>query len=73
MTQDKIGTFLEDQSLPVSFSGGEALEEFMARPSRKLVCSLNALNGDIIILGIGGKIGPDTCPVCLTSAPVGQI
>jgi nucleoside-diphosphate-sugar epimerase len=34
------------------------LEEVMTTPSRELAAELGALYGDLIILGVGGKIGP---------------
>ncbi|WP_172369965.1 NAD-dependent epimerase/dehydratase family protein [Sporosarcina jiandibaonis] len=34
------------------------LEEFMTRPSEELVNDLKQLDGDILILGVGGKMGP---------------
>jgi nucleoside-diphosphate-sugar epimerase len=69
MTQGNMTAFLEDQALPDSFTGGEALEEFMTRPSRKLVASLNTLDGDIIVLGISGKMGPTLARLAKRAAP----
>lgn len=34
------------------------LEEFMSTPSRELVKDLQQLDGDIMILGVSGKMGP---------------
>ncbi|HWO76621.1 MAG TPA: NAD-dependent epimerase/dehydratase family protein [Bacillus sp. (in: firmicutes)] len=34
------------------------LEEFMTAPSNRLVTDLQSLDGDIMILGVGGKMGP---------------
>ena len=36
----------------------EALEEVLSRPSDKLVDFISTLEGDIMILGAGGKVGP---------------
>jgi nucleoside-diphosphate-sugar epimerase len=44
-------------SLPTSFSGVEDLEEVMTRPSAGLQADLASL-GEILVLGIGGKMGP---------------
>ena len=45
-------------ALPDKFRDADHLEEVMTAPSPVLVAELNQLEGDIIILGIGGKIGP---------------
>lgn len=36
----------------------EELEEFMTKPSQELIDDLTSLDGDILILGVGGKMGP---------------
>lgn len=36
----------------------EQLEERMARPSEADVAAMCAMEGDILILGVGGKMGP---------------
>lgn len=35
-----------------------ALEELLSRPDRGVIEALNALDGDIVVLGAGGKVGP---------------
>lgn len=44
-------------TLPASFTDEAALEAFMARPSPRLIAELGALEGDLVILGIAGKMG----------------
>ncbi|MBN1639793.1 MAG: epimerase [Anaerolineae bacterium] len=44
--------------LPVSFDSVEALEEFLSRPSVEVVEAVRQLEGDVLILGAGGKMGP---------------
>lgn len=44
--------------LPDYFDGVEALDEFMSRPTPEVVATLQNLDGDIMILGVGGKMGP---------------
>ena len=34
------------------------LEDFMTKPSSELINDLRLVDGDILILGIGGKMGP---------------
>ena len=40
------------------FTSVEALEEYLAHPSPALVEDMSRLDGDIMILGAGGKMGP---------------
>ena len=43
--------------LPDSFSNEDHLDEFMSTPSEELVRLMGRLDGDILILGIAGKMG----------------
>ena len=36
----------------------EALEELLSRPSDLAIRTLGELEGDILVLGVGGKMGP---------------
>ena len=45
-------------NLPQRFAGVDELEEFMSRPTPELEAELARLDGDIVVLGIGGKMGP---------------
>ncbi len=45
-------------ALPDRLRDVEHLEEVMTTPSAALIAALQGLPGDIIILGVGGKIGP---------------
>ena len=49
---------LSAQSLPDAFSSVDALEDFMTTPSQALIDDLAAIDGDLLILGVGGKMGP---------------
>ncbi|MBM3405761.1 MAG: NAD-dependent epimerase/dehydratase family protein [Betaproteobacteria bacterium] len=55
--------------LPAGFSSVDALEEVMTRPSQSLIDDLNALDGDIIVLGVGGKMGPTLARMAKRAAP----
>ena len=46
------------RDLPARFADVEQLEEFMTRPTPELERDLAALEGDIMVLGVGGKMGP---------------
>ena len=71
--QERMAIHLEDEALPNSFADEEALEEFMTRPSRALVKNLRRLNGDIIILGVGGKMGPTLARLAKRAAPAKNV
>lgn len=55
------------------FADEAALEEFMTRPSRALVESLARLDGDIMVLGVGGKMGPTLARLAKRAAPKKKI
>lgn len=47
-----------ERGLPARFENEAELEEVMTRPSTALIDDLARLDGDIAILGVGGKMGP---------------
>ena len=55
--------------LPDKFETIEALEEFMTRPSKALVDDLARTTGDIMVLGVGGKMGPTLARMAKRAAP----
>ncbi len=56
-------------SLPERFAGVQELEDFMTAPSPELVRDLQALEGDIMVLGVGGKMGPTLARMAKRAAP----
>ncbi|MBR0665253.1 NAD(P)-dependent oxidoreductase [Roseomonas hellenica] len=61
--------WLDAAALPERFADAEALDQFLARPSRALVEDLAALDGDILVLGVGGKMGPTLARLARNAAP----
>jgi nucleoside-diphosphate-sugar epimerase len=55
--------------LPTSFSDVEELEAFLSEPSDALVSDLATLDGDILILGVAGKMGPTLARMARNAAP----
>ena len=55
--------------LPPSFLDEEHLEEVMTTPTDALSTELQALDGDIIVLGVGGKMGPTLARLAKRAAP----
>lgn len=45
-------------SLPDHFATIAELDEFLSRPTPEVTAAMAALDGDIMILGVGGKMGP---------------
>jgi nucleoside-diphosphate-sugar epimerase len=62
-------TRLDPTALPDRFADVDALEDFMTLPSEALVDDLARLSGDIVILGIGGKMGPTLARLAKRAAP----
>ena len=60
---------LTASDLPDRVADVDALEELLSRPSQALVNDLAALDGDIIILGVGGKVGPCLARMAKRAAP----
>jgi nucleoside-diphosphate-sugar epimerase len=59
--------------LPERFSGVAELEEFMTAPSPELARDLAALSGDLVVLGVGGKMGPTLARLARRAAPAKRI
>ena len=56
-------------NLPDRFENVEALDEFLTAPSDALVADMAAIDGDILILGVSGKMGPTLARLAQRSAP----
>jgi nucleoside-diphosphate-sugar epimerase len=59
----------EPAELPDRFDSVEDLEAFMTRPSPALQRELAALDGDILVIGVGGKMGPTLARLAKRAAP----
>ena len=55
--------------IPDRFEDEDHLEAFMATPTQALVDDLTAVDGDIMVLGIGGKMGPTLARLAKNAAP----
>jgi nucleoside-diphosphate-sugar epimerase len=54
---------------PARFETVEDLDEFMSRPPPELVADLEGVRGDIIVVGVGGKMGPTLARMAKRAAP----
>lgn len=64
---------MREPPLPAEFADVEALEETMTRPSPALVDDLARTAGDILVLGIGGKMGPTLARLAKRAAPAKRV
>ena len=60
---------LDPSSLPERFASVEALDEFLTRPTRALVDDLAAVDGDLLVLGVAGKMGPTLARLAKRASP----
>jgi nucleoside-diphosphate-sugar epimerase len=60
---------LDPAALPARFDDVQALDEFLSLPTQALVDDLEAVPGTILILGVGGKMGPTLARLARTAAP----
>lgn len=55
--------------LPSRFEDEQHLEEVMSTPSSALVADLAQVDGDLMVLGVGGKMGPTLARMARRAAP----
>ena len=59
--------------LPTRFEDVAALETFMSEPTPGLVADLARVDGDIMVLGVGGKMGPTLARMAKRAAPARRV
>jgi nucleoside-diphosphate-sugar epimerase len=64
---------LAADALPALIQGVDQLEELMTRPGGTLRDDLAALDGDLLVLGVGGKMGPTLARLAKRAAPTKRI
>ena len=60
-------------TLPRRFDDVEAVEDFMTTPSDVLIADLAKTPGDIMVLGVGGKMGPTLARLAKRAAPTRRV
>ncbi|SFP60274.1 NAD(P)-dependent oxidoreductase [Variovorax sp. 770b2] len=60
---------LDDLAFPERFETEAALEDYLATPSRDLVRDMARIDGDLMILGVGGKMGPTLARLAKNAMP----
>lgn len=63
------GLLLDDLPFPDRFDDEAALEDYLATPSRALMQDLARIDGDLMILGAGGKMGPTLARLARNALP----
>lgn len=64
---------MSQTNLPRRFDSVEAVEDFMTAPSAALIADLAATPGDILVLGVGGKMGPTLARLAKRAAPTRKV
>jgi nucleoside-diphosphate-sugar epimerase len=65
--------FQSAPSFPDRFQDVEHLEDVMTSPNQHVIADFGGLDGDLIILGVGGKIGPTLARLAKRAAPAKRI
>src|SRR5271156_4762728 len=60
---------LTRESLPNTIAAIAALDELLCRPSQALIDDLKKIDGDIMILGVAGKMGPTLAGLAKAALP----
>ena len=60
---------LSRDNLPETIADIEALDELLCRPSQALIGDLDKIDGDILVLGVGGKMGPTLAGLAKAAQP----
>ena len=60
---------LTRDTLPETISDIAALDDLLCRPSQALINDLKKIGGDIMILGVAGKMGPTLAGLAKAAAP----
>lgn len=63
------GPLLENLPLPERFATEAELDDFLAVPSHDLVRDMARTEGDLMILGVGGKMGPTLARLARNAMP----
>jgi nucleoside-diphosphate-sugar epimerase len=73
MPMNDASFLLDPTALPRRIDDVESLEELLSRPSGALVDDLAAVDGEILVLGAGGKMGPNLAQLARRAAPQKRI
>ena len=60
---------LTRDTLPATIADIAALDDLLCRPSQALIDDLRKVDGDIMILGVAGKMGPTLAGLAKAAVP----
>lgn len=60
-------------TLPDTISSVEELDDFLTTPDERLIAGLNQLDGDIMIIGASGKMGPTLARLARRASDAGTV
>jgi hypothetical protein len=60
---------LSRDNVPETIKDIAALDELLCRPSKALIDDLNQVDGDVMVLGVGGKMGPTLAGLAKRAMP----
>jgi hypothetical protein len=60
---------LSRENLPATIATIDALDDILSRPTQELIDDLRRVSGDIMILGVAGKMGPTVAALAKAAAP----
>ena len=63
---------MTSHAFPTHFETEQALEDYLATPTQALIDDLAKVDGDLIILGVGGKMGPTLARLARNAMPAGR-
>jgi nucleoside-diphosphate-sugar epimerase len=66
-------TVLDPSALPERFASSEALDDFLTSPSLPLVDELATVDGDLLVLGVAGKMGPTLARLAKRATPARRV
>lgn len=58
------------ESLPKRIENEEQLDELLSRPAPEVIDALGRIDGDIVLLGVGGKMGPTLARMAVRATEV---
>src|SRR3954463_14023501 len=60
---------LTRDTLPDTIADTDALDELLCRPTQALIDDLAKVDGDIMVLGVAGKMGPTLAGLAKAASP----
>lgn len=69
---DPATRLLRTDDLPATIHSSEALDDLLCRPTQALIYDLTRIDGDVMILGVGGKMGLTVAGLARAALPANR-